>query len=358
VGYLDLSAMAEGTIRHVKGSLKFRPDRQTTPANAFAWKVTRDSHGIVAVRALRDKRLVLIAHAKFLTTKLIDREQNGSEPTMHQWHSVEECLRTAMAERANEGADDTVISEPIDPAELTGMTESGPSYSQAIAREVREDKRGPGDKGDDREWRGWNRKKPDGIKVLVGLGVVILASVGVYLGVRHSATRTTSAPVEPTPEPIAEPVPIAAPPPAIDPPPAIPPRPASLAEVMAVTPDLAVDKLAAYPLRWSDVDVASQTTLAKVEKDPTAEQGKHVCTEGQLEKITKAEVAGRTHYTGTLVTKEGDRVAFVVGGATGELVKRDTAKLCGVVTGITDGATAVFGMFDLPENRDPVVEKP
>ena len=337
---LDLSAMAEGTIRYVKGSLKYRPDPQTRPANAFAWKVTRDSNGVVAVRALRDKRLVLIAHAKFLTTKLVDREQSGSEPTVHQWHSVEECLRIAIAERASEGGDDDVISEPIDPSEMKRMEASGPSYSEAIAREVRDEKQRK------------IRKQNDGGRVLVTVGVVILASIGVYFGVRRSATKRAAAT---TPAPFAVPAPIAAPP--VEPP-VQPPTPASLADVIAATPDLAIDKLAAYPLRWSDVDVASQTTLAKVEKDPKAEQGKRVCAEGQLEKITKAELASRTHYTGTLVTKDGDRVAFVVGGTTGELVKRDTAKLCGVVTGVTDGATAVFGMFDLPENRNPVVEKP
>ena len=363
VGYvtylLDLSAFAEGTIRHVKGSLSFRPDPERRPANAFAWKITCDSHGVVSVRALRDKRLVLLAHAKFSGVKLSGREQKGTEPTMYQWDAIEETLRTADAERVNSGAPDDDISEPIDAGELAGMRTSGPSVSEAISREIRD------------EQRVRDRRKNDGPRVLIGLAVVIAACFGVYVAVGHSV-RSKSAktaasepsPPEPTPSEPSPPAPTPAP--AVEPEPAVAPStepaspagPGTLSEVIAATPDLAVDKLASYRVRWSDVDTASQTTLAKVEKDPAAEKGKRVCTEGTLERITKQELAGRPHFTGVLVTKDGDRVAFVVGGSTGELVKRDTARLCGVVTGTSDGATAVFGMFDLPENRNPVVERP
>jgi hypothetical protein len=362
VGYvtflLDLTAMAEGTIRHVEGSLKFRPDPQTRPANAFAWKVTRDSNGIVAVRALRDKRLVLIAHAKFTTTKLVDREQNGNEPTMHQWHSVEECIRMALAERVDKGGDDDVISEPIDTSEMKGMKESGPSYVEAVATEIRRDKQRK------------HARQNQGPLVLGGLAVMVVASAGVYFAVGRSAKRSMSSTASPTPAavPAPTPEPVSAPtsiPEEVTTPVA---RTETLDDAFAaardtLVPDQAMstaglDTLASYPLRWRDVDVASQTTLAKVEKDPSAEQGKRVCAEGTIERITKKELGSRAHFTGALVTSSGDRVVFLAAGSTGELVKRDRAKLCGVVTGTSDGATAVFGMFDLPENRNPVVEKP
>ena len=50
-------------------------------------------------------------------------------------------------------------------------------------------------------------------------------------------------------------------------------------------------------------------------------------------------------------------MTFLVGGTTGQLVKRSAVTLCGVVTGFADGAVALEGLFDLPENRNPIVEK-
>ena len=116
--------------------------------------------------------------------------------------------------------------------------------------------------------------------------------------------------------------------------------------------------LAYYAVRWSEVDVASQTTIEQVEKEPTEETGKRLCVEGELDSITRNDLAGRKHYTGALTTAQGDRVEIVVSGSSGTLVKRQHARVCGVVMGATDGAATVYGMFDLPENRNPVVEKP
>ena len=135
---LDLTA--EGTVRHVPGTLKYRPDRSTVPKNAFAWKVTCDSDGVVAIRARRDQKLVLIAHAKY-TTKLVDRKQSGSEPTPQQWWVVNEGIGLAMHQSQNHKLDPTPVSEPIDSSELVDMKEAGPSYAQMIVREKKEDRR-------------------------------------------------------------------------------------------------------------------------------------------------------------------------------------------------------------------------
>jgi len=50
-------------------------------------------------------------------------------------------------------------------------------------------------------------------------------------------------------------------------------------------------------------------------------------------------------------------MAIVAVGTTGELIKRMTARFCGAVTGKSGSQVAMVGMFDLPENRSPVVEQ-
>lgn len=333
---LDLTA--EGSVQHVPGTLKYRPDKSTVPKNAFAWKVTVDSNGVVAIRALRDQTLVVIAHGMY-TTKLVDRRQRGSEPTPQQWWLVNEGIGLAMHQAQNHELPDEVFSEPIAERDVYEMKEAGPSYGQRVANEVRRER---------------DRKKRRPI-VFAGLAVVIVASIVVYLAAGRSAKKASSSTPRAT-EPIARPEP-----PALPTPPAPPTEPAARAttldDVIAATPDLDAGKLASHRVRWSEVDVPSQTSLAKVEKDPAAEKGKRVCAEGTIDRITKKDLAGRPHFEGALLTQDGDRVVFVASGSTGELVKRDRAKLCGVVTGTVEGSTAVFGMFDLPENRNPTVEK-
>lgn len=344
MGYVTflLDLAAEGEIRWIKDSLRFRPDPERVPVNAFAWKVTCDSNGVVIIRALHDKRLRVIAAATY-TNKLDKREQLANEPTMYQWNTVEEALRLAQAERAEKGGDEDVISEPLGLMDRRSLKESPPDLREAVREERRRERQGA-------------RKKNESIGIFVGIGIVIALSVGVYFAVGREAKKepaTSTYRSEPTTTTTTAPTPVTPPSAA---PVVEPPRPSLDEAFAAAKSDL--DTLASYQLRWSDVDVASQTTLAKVEKDPDAERGRRVCADGTLERITKSERAGRTFYAGALVTKEGDRVEFLVGGTTGELVKRDSAKLCGIVTGTVDGATHVFGMFDLPENRNPVVEKP
>jgi hypothetical protein len=364
---LDLTS--QGSVQHVPGSLKYRPDKSTVPKNAFAWKITVDSNGVVAIRALRDQKLVVIAHGKY-ATKLTDRKQNGSEPTPQQWWAVNEAIGLAMHQAQNHEIPDEEFSEPIEPRDLHQMKDAGPSYAQQIAREKKEDRRRRGladrdPRDDDPEWRGWQRKRPDGKKVLIGLAVVIVASIGVYFAVGRSA-RTQRAAATSSPAPAPEPAVAPTPEPAIAPPPAPEPTepmpstagPTSLAQAIITNPNYDVEKLANYKVRWTDVDVPARTTLGKVEKDPTAERGKPLCVDGTIDRIVKKDVGGRPHFEGALITKEGDRVFFLAGGSTGELVKRDAAKLCGIVIGTIDSSTSVFGMFDLPENRNPVLEAP
>ncbi len=107
---------------------------------------------------------------------------------------------------------------------------------------------------------------------------------------------------------------------------------------------------------WKDVFVKpSETTLAQVEKDASTERGKRLCEVGTLARIEKIELDGKVLYSARLVTKEQDALEMIVVGDTGALVKRKSAKFCGVVTGVLEvggkAATLAVGMFELPANK-------
>ena len=82
-----------------------------------------------------------------------------------------------------------------------------------------------------------------------------------------------------------------------------------------------------------------------------------MCVTGRLLDIARSDLDQRPVYAGALVTADGDTLRFVAVGSTGTLVKRDTGTFCGVVTGRVDDAAMAVGMFDLPENAQPIVER-
>ena len=82
-----------------------------------------------------------------------------------------------------------------------------------------------------------------------------------------------------------------------------------------------------------------------------------MCVGGSLLDIERRTLDGRRVYHGSLQTAEGDVARFIAVGSTGELVKRSAGRLCGVVTGKHEGAVVMLGMFDLPDNREPRVER-
>ena len=156
-----------------------------------------------------------------------------------------------------------------------------------------------------------------------------------------------------------------APPPAIaapQPAPAVPPSPTmpARAELGDGAEHDGVWKLARYAstkLVWADVDGADETTVPLVLKDSDRERGKRLCTSGQIVDIERRDVDQRPVHVGALRTSDGDDVRFVATGSTGLLVKRSDAKLCGIATGRDGKAAVIVGMFDLPENRAPMVER-
>ncbi|CAN5910112.1 hypothetical protein BH11MYX3_BH11MYX3_31160 [soil metagenome] len=103
-------------------------------------------------------------------------------------------------------------------------------------------------------------------------------------------------------------------------------------------------------LRWSEVDVPAETTIRQPDR------GKRLCATGEIRQITRRELNGRTVHVGRLRTADADEVAFVAVGTTGDLVERSAGRLCGAVLGKSGSAVSILGMFDLAENRMPLVE--
>ena len=289
----------------------FAPDSRVVPGYVFVWKVIVDGPSV----EIYDRFMDRLASATWDGDAFTQQTQSGTSVTDEHWRNLRREIARAVA-----------IPAPA--------ATSPPAY-------------GPAPK----------KKRPYalGLGIVAAMGAVLIA-VGVY--------RLTREPDHTVTPPPAPPAPTATLPP---PPPAKPMAPMTKEERVAASLDLTTATsvagaqpamLAYYPVRWSEVDVASQTTIEQVEKEPAEETGKRLCVEGELDSITRNDLAGRKHYTGALTTAQGDRVAIVVSGSSGTLVKRQHARICGVVIGATDGAATVYGMFDLPENRNPVVEKP
>jgi hypothetical protein len=82
-----------------------------------------------------------------------------------------------------------------------------------------------------------------------------------------------------------------------------------------------------------------------------------LCASGTIHDIERKDLDRRPVYVGAMETPEGDAVKFIAVGSTGSLVKRSTGTICGVVTGKDAKAMVIVGLFDLPENRQPTVER-
>ena len=110
-------------------------------------------------------------------------------------------------------------------------------------------------------------------------------------------------------------------------------------------------------LRWVDVSNAHATTHAQAVANPAAARGKLMCTAGEISDIARRDVDGRWVYVGHLRSDDGERFAFAAIGTGGDLGNRMPARFCGAVVGARGTTVALFGLFDLPENRMPLVEK-
>jgi hypothetical protein len=114
-------------------------------------------------------------------------------------------------------------------------------------------------------------------------------------------------------------------------------------------------------MRWDDVVVAQdETTIARVLKDPEAERGKRICIGSTIVSISVDRSTGEPIYDSLLMTGARNYVNAAAVGSSGDLVKRNHARFCGVIAGLysydnTGGGKThgiqMIGMFDLPENK-------
>lgn len=348
---LDLSS---GKVRDVRDATEPAPLR-----DAFTWSVTCVDDR-VRVYALGRRGLELVGRATLDPTgTLRDRVGAGAEePNDYQWGRVVDGLGVALGRNLTV-AGPRVIDAGLRRHEPKPRPVASPAPGPALA-------------------------SPGGARshaLLVGPVVVGLIVIGVGVLVYASqggGTRTPPVPVAPAPAPRAEP-------PAVATDPATPA--ASSGADAAPTPEEAVlaapsltaaaavirDRLderavadgawllaryASGRATWADFHVAdAETSLPLALKDGARERGKRLCVTGRLLDIARSDLDQRPVYAGALVTADGDTLRFVAVGSTGTLVKRDTGTFCGVVTGRVDDAAMAVGMFDLPENARPIVER-
>jgi YD repeat-containing protein len=308
----------------VEGSVRFAPDPELVPERVFVWEVTLFG---TTVR-IEDRDGDRLATGTW-EGGLVDTAQAGSIPTDAQWAFV----RTALHR-------------------VAGIPEVTPDPPRAARSSSIEEKRANRPVPDSPP-RGQSRRRARGgritwQKALVVWGAivatVIVVAVVVAARSRERVNRKQDAVATPSKTEVSR-----------APAPVIAPR-APVAPPQTPT-DTFATRLAEHRLRWADVAVPPETTIEQAEKEPVDEKGKRLCVEGTVDSITRADQGARRLYNGAITTKSGDRVTFLVGGTTGAIVKRSEVTLCGVVTGFADGAVALEGMFDLPENRNPIVEK-
>ncbi len=350
--------------RVVRDSVAYGPDPELVPRNAFHWKIEHDARGTVVVSALAARRPVAIAVARWSNGLRDTRQADPRTPNEYQWAIVGQSLASELARHAAMGdsprsprqvsVNDQFLLEP-----RNDLAHDGPPLDVEELERLLAARRRPTDE-----------RSPGAALVIAGGLSAALAIAGVV----YMVQRDPSSKVEPSravraPDPTpAQPTPT----PAL---PAPPPTPSErVADAASFTEALEVARptfgdgddpltggaalLAGYrAVRWSDVEVDPETTVARIEKDAAAERGKRLCTSGRIQRIEARDLDGRKVFVGQLLTDEGDLVAFLAVGSTGDLLKRDQGRLCGVAVGRLAGTPFMLGLFDLPENRKPVVEQ-
>jgi len=372
---LDLSG--EGDNRSIRETVAYRRTLKLRPKNAFQWKVTCDIHGKIYVAGLVRGKARILASARWHAGVLAEhKHRDPTTPTGYQWNLVEVALREELARRA--GMHDRSGEPPItrdqqveDDVGLDAeLVEPPPEVFAPYnpAREVDEAKQGRAE----RERALAQRQRRNLMIALGGGGAVLAIAILVF-----AITRTRFDKPTVVAQAVAPPAPLTAPTPMPAPPDAAPePIEVRIAKAATFTEAVALAKpamtdttdelgggtklfatYAAAKLRWGDVDVPAETTVAHVLKDPDVERGKRMCVDGVIATIERRDLERRKVYVGSLRLADGDGVAFVAVGTTGELVKRNPARFCGAVIGKAGSVASMVGMFDLPENRTPIVEQ-
>lgn len=120
---------------------------------------------------------------------------------------------------------------------------------------------------------------------------------------------------------------------------------------------------AGFQLDWSELQKVPKTSVVLVAKDSESEVGKRICVRGRILEIAAERLDGTKVFVGGLSMPGFDILRFIAVRSSGKLVKRSPARFCGIVTGrysysnVSGGMTKslmAVGLFDLPENREPL----
>lgn len=372
---LDLAA--DGDNRAIRETVAYRRNLKLRPKNAFQWKITCDIHGKIYVAGLTRGKARVLASARWHAGILAEhKHRDPTTPTAYQWKLVEVALREELARRAgmHDRSGEPAITrdqQVEDDIGLDGELVEPPAEVFAPYDPVREVDEARLLRAE-RE-RAWAQRQRRNRLIVLGGGIAVLVIAIIVFAITRTRFDEPTAVVQ-----AASPPPPLPPPPPVPEPPDAAPEPievrivkaATFADAVALAKPAMTDtteelgggtKLfatyAAAKLRWDDVDVAAETTVAHVLKDPDVERGKRMCVEGVIATIERRDLERRKVFVGSLRLADGDAVAFVAVGTTGELVKRNPARFCGAVIGKAGGAASMVGMFDLPENRTPIVEQ-
>lgn len=348
---LDLTS---GMVRDVRPSAE-----AGRPRDAFTWSVTC-ADGAVAVFALGRRGLEQIGRCTVDAAGVVrDRLGAGDdEPNDYQWGRVIDGLGVALGRT---------------------LTVEGPRRTDASLRRRQEPgRRGAAAKSSAAKPAAKPSSSPPRRRAqLVGVAAIASVPVGIAVWVALTPERTPRPSPPPPPAPVVAIAASEPDEPAIDA--DVIDAPPPLEEAVLTAPSLAAaaavirDRLdegavadgawllaryASGRAAWADFHVAEPaTSLPLALKDGAAERGKRMCVTGRLLDIARSDLDQRPVYAGALVTADGDTLRFVAVGSTGTLVKRDTGTFCGVVTGRVGDAAMAVGMFDLPENARPIVER-
>lgn len=346
-GYLSflLDLTGRGTNRVVKDSVRYEPTPSQRPKTAFQWKIVVDVEGTVVVRGHEGTSYRVLGTARRSGDELADHRGRGATPNSFQWKLVEEAVRDELARATSSLRAHPTWVEDVEVDDLVDTTvEDVPIVDEPVP------------------------PRPRKLPTRLILAYVAAGALAIVVGAVAVKRSRSSAPAMPTP--VAQPTVAsdAASDVAID------AAPLTLEQQVATAPDLAsalalarpamddapsalspgaklVAQYASQRLRWADVGGASETTLDE------GARGKRLCATGRVLSIARRDLEQREIHVGLLATDDHEALAFVAVGITAGIAKRSKATFCGVVTGHTDEAVSLVGMFDLPENRAPMVER-
>ncbi len=330
---LGLSLGEVSGVSRVRGALRPRGD-------AFWWQVEVIDDD-VHVHGLVGRELAYLGRARWDGAELVDRlSETADFPNAHQWGLVRDGVALVLGQEEVHGTVRLSARRPRAARQRRVMIAAGVAAP-----------------------------------TLVVLGVAVLVLRGSSSSPVPSA-RPAPAPQATSARAEAAPAPPLVPAPTPTPVPASPPLDEQIVAAASVDDAIALAaptlgdgadsrgawllaRHAAARMTWSDVArAAPETSFGLVLKDSARERGRRMCATGVLRDIERRDVDGRAVYVGSMATAEGDVARFIAVGDTGALVRRSTGTLCGVVTGKDGDAAVLVGMFDLPENRAPAVERP